>query len=112
MRWNRRCRSWKTGNIWNFPEPEHTRICFARLLKERSGYTVITNSIPVINEMVDSGNELIITGGTINPRVMSAMGAQTISFLKCIKVDVAILGSSGFDRHEGPSSNTFDDSQM
>ncbi|MCI8586575.1 MAG: DeoR/GlpR transcriptional regulator [Lachnospiraceae bacterium] len=40
------------------------------------------------------------------------MGAQTISFLKCIKVDVAILGSSGFDRHEGPSSNTFDDSQI
>ena len=51
-------------------------------------------------------------GGTINPWVMSAMGAQTISFLKCIKVDVAILGSSGFDRHEGPSSNTFDDSQI
>lgn len=79
------------GNIWNFPEPEHTRIC----------------------RLVDSGNELIITGGgTINPWVMSAMGAQTISFLKCIKVDVAILGSSGFDRHEGPSSNTFDDSQI
>lgn len=89
-----------------------TTLCFARLLKERSGYTVITNSIPVINELIESSNELIITGGTINPRVMSAMGSQTISFLERIKVDVAILGSSGFDRHEGPSSNTFDDSQI
>ncbi len=89
-----------------------TILCFAKLLKEHSGYTVITNSIPVVNELVDSGNELIITGGTINPRVMSAMGAQTTSFLKCIKVDVAVLGSSGFDHHEGPSSNTFDDSQI
>ncbi len=89
-----------------------TTLCFAKLLKECSGYTIITTSIPIINELANSSNELIITGGTINPRVMSAMGAQTIAFLERIKVDVAILGSSGFDRHDGPSSNTFDDSQI
>lgn len=99
-------------NAFLYLDTGSTTLSFARLLKERSGYTVITNSIPVISELLDSGNELIITGGTINPQVMSAMGAQTISFLNCIKVDVAILGTSGFDRHDGPSSNTFDDAQI
>ena len=36
----------------------------------------------------------------------------SLSFLECIKVDVSFLGSSGFDRHKGPTSNTFDDCQI
>ena len=82
-----------------------TVLCMAKRLKNSSGHTIITNSIPVINE-------LIVTVGSINQRVMSVMGAQTISFLECIKIDVAILGSSGFGRHKGPTSNTFEDCQI
>lgn len=89
-----------------------TVLCMAKRLKNSSGHTIITNSIPVINELIGSDNQLIVTGGSINQRVMSVMGAQTISFLECIKIDVAILGSSGFGRHKGPTSNTFEDCQI
>ena len=89
-----------------------TILYLAKLLKGSSGHTIISNSIPVINELIGSENQLIITGGSINQQVMSAMGSQTISFLECIKIDAAILGSSGFARHKGPTSNTFDDCQI
>lgn len=95
-----------------FLDTGSTALCLARLLKSRSGYTIISNSIPVINELINSENQLIIPGGSINPKVMCTMGSQTVAFLECIKVDVAILGSSGFERHKGPSSNTFEDCQI
>ncbi|MCD7886828.1 MAG: DeoR/GlpR family DNA-binding transcription regulator [Clostridiales bacterium] len=89
-----------------------TTLYLAKLLKGTSGHTIISNSIPVINELIGSNNQLIITGGSVNQQVMSAMGSQTISFLECIKIDTAVLGSSGFARHKGPTSNTFDDCQI
>lgn len=89
-----------------------TVLCLARQLKNSSGHTIITNSIPVINELIGSDNQLIVTGGSIDQKVMCVMGAQTISFLECIKIDAAILGSSGFERHNGPTSNTFEDCQI
>lgn len=95
-----------------FLDTGSTPLCLAKMLRNVAGRTIISNSIPVINELVGSNNQLIITGGSINQQVMSAMGSQTISFLECIKVDVAFLGSSGFDRHKGPTSNTFDDCQI
>lgn len=89
-----------------------TVLCLAKRLKSSSGHTIITNSIPVINELIGSDNQLIVTGGSIDQRVMCVMGSQTISFLECIKIDAAILGSSGFERHNGPTSNTFEDCQI
>lgn len=95
-----------------FLDTGSTTLCMAKLLKKCSGHTIISNSIPVINELIGSQNQLMITGGGINQQVMCATGAQTIAFLECIKVDIAILGSSGFARHKGPTSNTFDDCQI
>ena len=40
------------------------------------------------------------------------MDSQTISFLERVKIDAAILGSSGFGRNSGPTSNTFEDCQI
>lgn len=95
-----------------FLDTGSTTLCLASMLKNASGRTIISNSIPVINELIGSNNQLIITGGNINQQVMCATGSQTIAFLDCIKVDAAILGSSGFDRHKGPTSNTFEDCQI
>lgn len=39
-------------------------------------------------------------------------GMQTMEFLDSIKMDLAILGTSGFDRHKGPTTNDFDDGQI
>ena len=95
-----------------FLDTGSTLLCLAKMLKNASGHTIISNSIPVINELIGSDNQLIVTGGSVNQRVMCATGAQTIEFLERIKVDMAILGSSGFERHKGPTGNTFDDCQI
>lgn len=95
-----------------FLDTGSTVLCMAQLLKDRSGYTIITNSIPVINVLLESNNQVIITGGSVNQQIMSVMGLQTVSFLEKIKLDVAILGSSGYDRHKGPTSNNLDDGQI
>ena len=89
-----------------------TVLCLARLLKAKSGYTIITNSLPIVNLLAESGNQIIMTGGTINSQVMCSYGIQTISLLETIRVDVTVLGTSGFERHKGPTTNHFEDSQI
>lgn len=95
-----------------FLDTGSTTLCMANLLKEKSGYTIITNSIPCMNALVDSSNQLIIAGGNANAQVMCTFGMQTVSFLQTLKVDIALLGTAGFDRHKGPATNHFEDSQI
>ena len=95
-----------------FIDTGSTPLCFAQLLKPLSGYTVITNSMPVVNELIESDNQVIIAGGTLNHRIWATCGLQTASFLQTVKVEFAILGSSGFERHHGPASNNFDDANI
>lgn len=95
-----------------FIDAGSTTLCFAQLLSQKSGYTVITNSIAAANALANGNNHVIITGGRLNISVMNVTGMQTINFLEHIKVDVSILGSEGFQRHNGPSSNDFDDIQI
>ena len=92
-----------------FIDAGSTALCFAQLLSQQSGFTVITNSIVAASALAGSGNQVIITGGSLNPSVMNVTGPQTVEFLEHIKVDVSILGSEGFQRHSGPSSNDFSD---
>ena len=89
-----------------------TALCFAQLLSQKSGYTVITNSIAAANALANGNNHIIITGGSLNISVMNVTGMQTVEFLERVKIDVSILGSEGFQRHNGPSSNDFDDIQI
>lgn len=89
-----------------------TTLYMARLLKHLSGYTIITTSIPVINTCINSSNKLIICGGVVDSLIMSAMGAPTVDFLKHLKTDVAVLGSSGFKLNDGPTGNNFEYSHI
>lgn len=89
-----------------------TPLCLARLLKPREGLTIITNSLPVMNELAESRNRLIMTGGDFSPQLMAVVGMQTIEFLSGIKFGFAFLGSSGYDQHHGPAGNRFEDSQI
>lgn len=95
-----------------FIDAGSTSLCFAELLSQKRGYTVITNSIAAANVLANGNNKIIITGGNLNISVMNVTGMQTVDFLQHIKVDVSILGSEGFQRHNGPSSNDFDDIQI
>lgn len=89
-----------------------TTLFLANLLKHMSGYTIITASIQVINICMKSDNTLIFCGGVVNPLLMSTVGAPAVDFLKHLKTDIAILGSSGFKLNDGPTLNDFEYSQV
>ena len=89
-----------------------TTLSLAIAMKHLSGYTVITNSISVVNTLIESDNRVIFLGGECNPEIMGTSGTQTISPLKTLRIDVAFLGSTGFEHHNGPSTNSFSDAQV
>ena len=77
-----------------------------------SGYTIITNSIPVLTTLIDSKNHLIFLGGECSSEIMCSVGVQVVELLKTLRVDIAFLGSAGFEQHHGPATNAFTDGQI
>lgn len=88
-----------------------TMHCLAQLLSQKSGYTIVTNSLNAANVLVKSNNRTIITGGQLNAETMATDGFQTTEFISKIKVDIAFLGTNGFEQHSGPSGTDFSDIQ-
>ncbi|MDF7638119.1 DeoR/GlpR family DNA-binding transcription regulator [Lactobacillus sp. ESL0791] len=95
-----------------FLDAGSTLLWLAKKLKNMTGYTILTSSISIVNELVGSKNRIIILGGVVDPATMSIMGAQTLEFLDEIKIDTAFLGTSGFAEHQGPTVNSFNDGQI
>lgn len=89
-----------------------TMQCMAQLLSQRSGYTIVTNSINTTYFLNNGNNVTILTGGQLNPNNMSTEGFQTTNFINSIKVDIAFLGTSGFEQHNGPAVSEFTDAQI
>jgi DeoR family fructose operon transcriptional repressor len=89
-----------------------TALTYARFYRTLSDYTIITNSIPIVQELATSQNRIISVGGVIDGMTLATTGNQAERFLQKIKVDVAILGSSGFAGHVGPTSNSLEDEQI
>ena len=81
-------------------------------MKHLSGYTVITNSISVVNALIESNNRVIFLGGECDPEIMGTSGSQTTDPLKTLRIDVAFLGTTGFEHHNGPSTNSFSDAEV
>ena len=92
--------------------PEHGFIYLDTGSTTLSGYTIITNSIPVLTTLIDSKNHLIFLGGECNAEIMCSVGVQVIELLKTLRVDIAFLGSAGFEQHHGPATNAFADGQI
>ena len=95
-----------------FLDTGSTTLSLALQLKNLSGYTIITNSIPVLTTLIDSKNHLIFLGGECDSEVMASVGVQVIELLKTLRVDIAFLGSAGFEHHHGPATNAFADGQI
>lgn len=98
-----------TGVI--FLDAGSTIVHLARLLSQRSGYTIVTSSLSAANVLIRSDNTTIITGGQLNPSNMSTEGFQATNFINNLKVAVAFLGTNGFEQHKGPAVSDFTDAQ-
>ncbi len=67
----------------------------ARLLRERSDITVVTNSLRAALELAVCGPRLILLGGEFRRRSQTVVGTLTRSLLETIYLDVAFMGTIG-----------------
>lgn len=73
---------------------------------------VVTNSIAAMNVLANKGIDIHFVGGVFSDVTMATSGLWAVSALCTIKFDVALLGTSGFQSHSGPSVKTFPDAQV
>jgi DeoR/GlpR family transcriptional regulator of sugar metabolism len=74
------------------------------------GCTVITHSAPVASAL--AGNEVILIGGTLDPRALVATGATTIRAYQDISADVLFLGVWALDAEHGLSGGYREESEV
>ncbi len=76
----------------------------ARLLHGWSRLTVVTNSLPVANELVGRGPRLILVGGEVRATSRAIVGPLTRHLLESLHVDRALMGTFAFSADDGLST--------
>jgi DeoR family transcriptional regulator, fructose operon transcriptional repressor len=73
----------------------------ARLLKDRSNITVVTNSLRAAVELSGRGPRLILVGGELRRLAQTTVGPLTRFMLQELHVDKAFMGTIGLSLEEG-----------
>jgi len=73
----------------------------ARLLKDRSNVTVVTNSLRAAIELAGRGPRLILIGGELRRLSQTMVGALTRYTLRELRMDKAFMGTMGLSLEEG-----------
>lgn len=78
-----------------------TVLAAARLLHGRERMTVVTNSLPVANELTGRGPRLILIGGEVRAMSRALVGPLTRLVLAELRVDRALMGTYAFSVEDG-----------
>jgi DeoR family transcriptional regulator, fructose operon transcriptional repressor len=81
-----------------------TVLAAARLLHGWNRLTVVTNSLPVANELVGRGPRLILIGGEVRATSRAIVGPLTRHLLESLHVDRALMGTFAFSLEDGLST--------
>jgi DeoR/GlpR family transcriptional regulator of sugar metabolism len=74
----------------------------AKALSDEIQLTVITNSLPVVNQLASYPNvELIVIGGMLRPSELSMVGHIAEQAVKEFRADKVFLGMHAIDAHHG-----------
>jgi DeoR/GlpR family transcriptional regulator of sugar metabolism len=73
----------------------------ARLLRERTNLTVVTNSLYAAHELAGPGPRLIVIGGELRRLSQTMVGPLTRLVLHELHLDKAFMGTIGFGLNEG-----------
>ncbi len=76
----------------------------ARLLRDRTDITVVTNSLRAVVELSGNGPDVIMIGGALRRRSQTMVGSLTRLMLSQIHVDVAFMGTIGLTPEDGPTT--------
>ncbi|MCC8181346.1 MAG: DeoR/GlpR family DNA-binding transcription regulator [Planctomycetes bacterium] len=100
------------GNNVIFIDSGSTLLCLARILPSDRSLAVVTNSFMAVEHLINSNHFVFFVGGEVSGTTMATSGFWADYSLNSLKIDVAFLGSSGFQSHNGPCSKTFSDIQF
>ncbi len=78
-----------------------TVLALARLLHGWDRLTVVTNSLPVVQELLGRGPRLIVVGGEVRARSRAIVGPLTRLVLAELWVDRAIMGTFALSLDDG-----------
>ena len=73
----------------------------ARLLRDRTNITVLTNSVHAAVELAGRGPRLIVIGGELRRLSQTLVGPLTKLILRELHLDKAFMGTIGFSLKEG-----------
>jgi len=73
----------------------------ARLLRDRSNITVVTNSLRAATELAGRGPRLILIGGELRRLSQTVVGSLTRFTLQELHIDKAFMGTIGLSLEEG-----------
>lgn len=73
----------------------------ARLLKERTDLTIVTNSLRAALELASRGPRLILVGGDLRRLSQTVVGPLTRLMLNQVHIDKAFMGTIGLTLDEG-----------
>ena len=74
---------------------------FARLLRDRTNLTVVTNSLRAAHELAGRGPRLILIGGELRRLSQTMVGPLTRCVLQELHLDKAFMGTIGLTLKEG-----------
>jgi DeoR family fructose operon transcriptional repressor len=80
-------------------------------IAEQKNFAIITNSFAAVEILHKSFRHLYFLGGLVNATSYSTSGMWATSALNMLKMDIAFLGTSGFQSHSGPCVESFDDAE-
>lgn len=83
-----------------------TNMHLARLLLSKSGLSIFTNSMPIVDLLMPSDNHVFMLGGALRTESQSFTGVWTEQILKQISADIAFLSCNGFSK-EGPKIHSY-----
>ena len=73
----------------------------ARLLRDRTNITVVTNSLRAANELAGRGPKLILVGGELRRLSQTIVGSMTRLMLAGLHMDKAFMGTIGLSLDKG-----------
>lgn len=89
-----------------FIDSGSTCMQLAKLLHQKEGLTIITNSFSAAQVLIGSKNQLLLTGGELREKSLSLVASWTVSNLSTVMADVAFIGCDGF-HEKGPSIRSY-----
>lgn len=89
-----------------------TTYALAKLLTLRDDLTIFTNSVPILNLLSDSGNQVFALGGRVRGSSKGIVGGWAIEAIRQTHVELAFLGSDGFQNLSGPSTLSYEEAQL